>query len=161
MAILTVSLLISSLFLPFSNAVCPYLLDGTPAENEDLSVPDESTYNSAVSGLSIPAVFNDLYDVLLDSQECWPADEFNGERSYAGLFLRLAWHCAGTFRQTDGQGGCAGGRMRYQPESAWDDNVNLDKARALLGGVKEKYGDALSWGDLMVFAGTAAILQGK
>ena len=79
-----------------------------------------------------------------DSQECWPADKFSdGTQSYSGLFIRLAWHCAGTYRITDKVGGCGGGRQRYQPESAWDDNVNLDKARALLWPIKQKYGDAL------------------
>jgi catalase (peroxidase I) len=143
-----------------SSTVCPGLLSGTPLENEDLTIPDESTYNDALSTLDISAVFGDLYDLMYDSQDCWPADEFNDEKSYAGLFLRLAWHCAGTFRDTDGNGGCAGGRQRYQPESAWDDNVNLDKGRALLAPIKEAYGDALSWGDLFVFSGTAAILAG-
>ena len=80
---------------------------------------------------------------MANSNECFPSDKFNGVTSYAGLFLRLAWHCAGTFRATDGAGGCAGARQRYFPESSWDDNVNLDKARALLAPIKFKYGDAL------------------
>ena len=78
-----------------------------------------------------------------DSQDCWPSDVINGESSYAGLFLRIAWHCSGTYRTTDGLGGCSGGRQRYPPESAWDDNVNLDKARGLLAAIKDEYGDAL------------------
>jgi catalase (peroxidase I) len=147
-----------------TNAVCPGLLQGTPFLNgsDDDTIPSEEVYNAALPTLDIPSVFEDLYELLYDSQECWPADEFSGESkaSYAGLFLRLAWHCAGTFRDTDSAGGCAGGRQRYESESSMDDNVNLDKARALLSDIKDTYGDALSWGDLFVFAGTAAILAG-
>jgi hypothetical protein len=140
--------------------VCPGLFAGTPLENEDLSVPDYDTYNRVLKTLDIKSVFNDIYELMYSSQECWPADEFNEEKSYAGLFLRLAWHSAGTYRATDHAGGSPGGRQRYQPESAWDDNANLDKARALLAPIKESYGDALSWGDLFIFAGTASILAG-
>jgi catalase (peroxidase I) len=141
--------------------ICPGLLDGTPYPSEDYSIPSIEEYNEALLTLDIESVFDDLYYLFLDSQDCWPSDIFNGESSYVGLMLRLAWHCSGTFRITDGKGGCAGGRQRYLPESAWDDNVNLDKARALLAPIKKKYGNALSWGDLFVFAGTAAILQGN
>ena len=126
-----------------AQSVCPYLLHGTPSTGNDESIPDLEKYDEALSSLDISAVFNDLYTLMLNSQECWPADEFNNEKSYAGLFIRLAWHCAGTYRHGDGKGGCGGGRQRFPPESTWDDNVNLDKARALLGPIKEKYGDAL------------------
>lgn len=127
------------------NNVCPGLFAGTPLENEDLTIPDVDTYNDALKTLDISSVFDDIYDLLLDSQECWPADIFGHEESYAGLFLRLAWHCSGTFREGDGLGGCAGGRIRYQPESSWDDNANLDKARSILAPIKETYGDALRY----------------
>ena len=95
--------------------------------------------------LDIGAVFGDLYELMTDSQDCWSADTLGGIKHYGGLFIRLAWHCAGTFRNTDGNGGCGGGRQRFDPEASWDDNTNLDKARALLAPIKMKYGDALRY----------------
>jgi len=152
--------LLAALWAPLAvKSLCPYLYQGTPISNNDPSIPSESVYNEALDSLDIEAVFNDLYYLMTDSQDCWPADTFGTEQSYGPLFIRLAWHCSGSYRDTDGLGGCAGGRIRYQPESAWPDNTNLDKARALLGPIKEKYGDALSWGDLFVFSGTAAIMN--
>jgi len=154
--------LLAALWTPFaveSYERCPYILEGTPISNNDPSIPSEAEYNSALEELDIAAVFNDLYYLMTDSDDCWPADSFGTEQSYGPLFIRLTWHCSGSYRDTDGLGGCGGGRMRYQPESAWPDNTNLDKARALLYPIKEKYGDALSWGDLFVFSGTAAILN--
>ena len=85
--------------------VCPGLLSGTPAENEDLTVPDEKIYAEALLALNLLDVFGDLFDLFTDSQECWPADKFNNEKSYAGFFLRLGWHAAGTYRATDNEGG--------------------------------------------------------
>jgi len=124
-----------------------------------VTTPTLSDYEKSLAELSIVDVFHDLYKAMTDSQDCWPADQFNGKSSYGPLFIRLAWHCSGSFRATDDKGGCAGGRIRFEPEASWDDNTNLDKARALLGGIKEKYGNSLSWGDLFVFAGTAAIMN--
>ena len=126
-------------------SVCPFMGMGTPYTNNDLSIPDEDVYNEALDDLDIASVFNDLYHLMTDSNDCWPADTFGTEQSYGPLFIRLTWHSAGSYRDTDGLGGSAGGRMRYQPESSWPDNTNLDKARALLYPIKEKYGDALRY----------------
>lgn len=116
------------------------------------AVPDNATYATALKTLNIPALEKDLLAFMTTSDQCWPSDGGN----YGGLMIRLAWHCSGTFRK-DGRGGCSGGRLRFEPERSWMDNANLDKARALLGDIKKKYGDALSWGDLMSYAGTVAI----
>lgn len=152
------SLFLTSL-LPFlSGGVCPGLLKSTPPSGES-KVPKPSEYEKALSELDINAVIDDIRDLLKNSQSCWPADEFHGHPSYGPLFIRLAWHCSGTFRATDGVGGCAGGRQRFEPEASWDDNTNLDKARALLTPIKEKYGIGLSWGDLFIFAGSASIID--
>jgi len=140
-------------------AICPGELYGTPP-SDNATVPDIDTYNKALETLDIKAVIQDLQKLMMTNQECWPADIFNGNQSYAGLFVRLAWHCSGTYRMTDGVGGCSGGRQRFQPENSWQDNTNLDKARGLLWPLKQKYGDALSWGDLFIMAGTAAIING-
>eukprot|EP01084_Bolivina_argentea_P037938 70150_1 len=152
------AVLLSTIYPIITHSVCPGLYDGTPPLNEAYT-PDISTYNEALANLDISAVFRDLNNLMNDSKECWPADTFGSESSYGPLFIRLSWHCSGTFRATDGLGGCGGGRQRFLPEASWDDNTNLDKARALLVPLKYKYGTALSWGDLMVFAGTAAILN--
>ena len=126
-----------------NDTMCDYYYKGTPANSTDYTIPSPSEYNTELVKLNITAVFQDLYMTMLDSEDCWPADTLGGETSYAGLMLRLAWHCAGTFRDTDGEGGCAGGRIRYDPEASWMDNANLDQARALLAPIKEAHGDAL------------------
>ncbi|WP_075182695.1 catalase/peroxidase HPI [Pantoea sp. 1.19] len=110
-------------------------------------------YRQAFSQLDYAALKGDLKALLTDSQPWWPADWGN----YAGLFIRLAWHSAGTYRSADGRGGAGRGQQRFSPLNAWPDNVSLDKARRLLWPIKQKYGQAISWADLYVLAGNVAL----
>ncbi|MGV9834706.1 catalase/peroxidase HPI [Nocardia niigatensis] len=110
-------------------------------------------YRAAFAGLDVEALRADIAAVMTDSQDWWPADYGN----YGGLFIRMSWHAAGTYRISDGRGGGGQGAQRFAPLNSWPDNANLDKARRLLWPVKQKYGMQLSWADLLVFAGNVAL----
>jgi catalase (peroxidase I) len=119
-------------------------------------------FETSLPHLNIKALARDIKRAMLQSRGGWPADfgaPGGSGGNYGPQFVRLAWHCSGTYRLSDGKGGCAGGRQRFEPERSWDDNANLDKTRALLAPIKAKYGDALSWGDLITFAATAAMRE--
>ncbi len=156
---------------PLTESKCPFNHGASAPTNRDwwpnqvslkvlhqhsgLSNPmgEDFDYAKEFKSLDLNAVIKDLHALMTDSQDWWPADFGH----YGGLFIRMAWHSAGTYRIGDGRGGAGAGQQRFAPLNSWPDNVNLDKARRLLWPIKEKYGRKISWADLMILAGNVAL----
>ncbi len=124
-------------------------------QNSEKSTPmgEDFNYTDAFRSVDYEALKKDIRDLMTDSQDWWPADFGH----YGGLFIRMAWHSAGTYRTADGRGGSRSGQQRFAPINSWPDNANLDKARRLLWPIKKKYGDKISWADLMILTGNVAL----